>query len=103
MAKQNGSAIENSIIKQHNSGMFRNWESRGESRSFNYATREFEVWGIDNDRAIIKRVEEKDPDFDLEEALNDPLNDTQLTFAFENLDPEDLKFSDDVREGQKDL
>lgn len=89
----------NNIIKSHNAGGYRDYESR----SYNYATREFEVWGMDNDKAIIKRIEEKDPDFDLEEALNDPLNDRQLTFDFENLDPEDKKFSDDVREGQQDL
>lgn len=97
--RKSSTQINNDIIKAHNDGAFRNWESR----SYNYATHQYEVYAETPDRRITMRIEERNPDLDLEEALNDPLNDTQLTFNFENPDPEDKKFSDDVREGQQDL
>lgn len=81
----------NNIMKKHNAGDY---------RSYNYATHQFEIYAETPDRRITMRIEEPNKDFDLEEAIMD--SDTQMTFDFENKDPED-KFSDDVKLGQQDL
>ena len=103
--RKSPTAINNDIIKDHNAGMFRNWEARKSEMNANWQEFPDEGHAPYVSQATPWRmnplIAENRQEFDLEEALNDPLNDTQLTFNFENRDPNEDKFSDDVLPSQR--
>ena len=106
--RKNSSAIEQDIINSHNAGNFRDWERR--KTEINSRWDEFPDAGHNpypykstpvNWRQNPLIVENRQ-EFDLVHALEDSGQEKQYEFDFD-ADPEDKKFSDDVREGQSDL
>lgn len=89
-------SINKATVDRYNSVPEYRFSMRGQTYSFPTRDEYLEAFGNAMELADKqqRQIETPDEDFDVEEALRD--SDTQMTFDFENRDPEDRKFSDDV-------